>query len=537
MEHFLGTRKLRMGLSVALLSLALGMQGAAAQERELRVVSASDSNSLDPHSHNNVPAVQLLRQIYEPLVGRGEDLSPIPSLALSWEQLEPTRWRFKLRPGVVFHDGSPFTAADVVFSFERVAKDGSNFRNFVDLVEKVEVVDDHTVDLVTAEPDPVLINKVINVAIMDEEWAKANRAENPFNAVEGTEVYSVLHANGTGPFKLASRDTNVRTVLDRFDRWWGNDEVKGNVQRYISTPIASPATRLAALLSGQADVLLDPPLQDLDRLKSAPNIEVLTSPEIRTMFIAFDYERDELLYSDVKGKNPFRDIRVRQALYQAIDIDAIIDRIMKGMASPAGIPFGPGVSGYPADIDTRLPYDPEAAKALLAEAGYPDGFGVSLLCPNNRFFNDEAVCTAIVAMWARIGMKVTLDAQPLSQYSPRLQKKDLSMYFQGSGSSTLDGFFPIQQNLMAPTDRPGDGAYNKGGYNNPELNALAEAIRSELDQNVRNDLIRKAMQIYKDDVTGLPLYHSQIAWAVRKGVNLTIRPDAVLEAKWTVINQ
>lgn len=508
---------------------------ARTQEVELRVSSASDANSMDPQSHNNIPNVQLHKQIYEGLVGRGPDLELAPALATKWEQVEPTRWRFTLRPDVVFHEGQSFSSADVVFSLARVAKEGSAFRNFVDLVKEVVPVDALTVDIVTGEPDPILPNKLVNVAIMSEVWSKEHNAEAPFNAAKNEEIYTVRNANGTGPFRLVGRDPNVRTELARFDRWWGKTD--GNVTKYVSVPISSAPTRLAALLSQQVDVLLDPPLQDLARLKASPDIKVLTGPEIRSMFIVMDQKSPELKYSDVKGKNPFQDLRVRQALYQAIDINAIVQRIMLGLATPAGIPFGPGVAGYPADADTRLPYDPERAKALLTEAGYPDGFGVTLNCPNNRYFNDEAVCTALVSMWAKIGMKVTLNAEPLSQFSPRLARNDTSMFFLGSGSSTLDGFFPIQQNLMAPTDRPGDGAFNKGGYNNPKLNELAAEIRSELDVAKRNDLIRQAMEVYKEDVAGLPLYHSQIAWAVRGNVEASLRADALLEAKWVKITK
>ncbi|MCW3475064.1 ABC transporter substrate-binding protein [Limobrevibacterium gyesilva] len=514
-------------------AVALCLATFAANAATLRVSSAGDAGTLDPHSQNIIPTAQLLRQIYEPLVNRGPSLELEPALAESWSAMEPTRWRFKLRAGVKFQDGSPFTADDVVFSLKRAAAPSSNYGNFVDTVVRAEAVDPLTVDVITSEPDPILVDKLSSVVIMSKAWCEANNATAPQNAAQAQESYTTRHTNGTGPYQLTSREAQVRTVLDRNAAWWGT--MKGNVTQYVSLPIANASTRLAAFLSGEVDVLLDPPLQDIPRLRERSDVRVLQGPEIRSMFIVMDQARDELLYSDVKGRNPLKDHRVRQALYQAIDIQAIRSRILRGFALPAGVLFGPGVRGYDKAIDQRLPLDIAKAKALLAEAGYPDGFAITLDCPNNRYINDADVCTALGAMWAKIGVRVAVNAQPLATFFPKVQRKDTSMFFLGSGSPTLDAYYILQIHLLPPTGRPGDGAWNLGGYNNPAMTDLINKVRAELDPGKRDTLIHEVLALYKQDIPNLPLYHQEIAWAARANVDVHMRPDNELEAKWVTV--
>ncbi len=501
----------------------------------LRVSSAGDAGTLDPHAQNIIPTAQLLRQIYEPLVNRGPKLELEPGLAVNWGYIEPTRMRFQLRDGVTFHDGGKFTADDVVFSLTRAATQTSNYANFLDSVARVEAVDKLTVDVVTTEPDPILLDKLSSIAIMSKEWSVANHAELPRDASQGQEAFTARHTNGTGPYELTSREESVRTVLDRNPHWWR--EIGGNVTQYVSLPIGGAATRVAAFLSGEVDVLLDPPLQDIDQLTKRDNVTVLKVPEIRTMFIVMDQGRDELLYSDVKGKNPFKDIRVRRALYESIDIDAITGRIERGFALPTGLLFGPGVRGYAADIDTRLlPLDIAKAKADLADAGYADGFAVTLDCPNNRYLNDSDVCAALAAMWAKAGVRATVNAQPLQSFFPKIQRRDTSMFFLGSGSATLDAYYMFQIHLLPPDGRPGDGLWNLGGYSNPSLTEMIGKIRGELAKDKRDELIRGALLAARADIANLPLYHQEIAWAAHGNVDVQIRPDNQLEAKWVTVH-
>jgi peptide/nickel transport system substrate-binding protein len=390
-----------------------------------------------------------------------------------------------------------------------------------------------TVDVITAEPDPILVDKLGSVVIMSRAWSVANHAEAPQNASQNQELFTARHTNGTGPFQLASREETVRTVLDRNPRWWGKTD--GNVTRYVSLPIANAATRVAAFLSGEVDVLLDPPLQAIDALSRRDDVMLLQVPEIRTMFIVMDQGRDELVYSDVRGKNPFKDRRVRQALYEAIDIQAITGRIERGFALPTGLLFGPGVRGYASDIDTRLPMNVIGGKADLTDAGYPDGFAVTLDCPNNRYLNDADVCSALAAMWAKIGVRVTVNAQPLQTFFPKIQRRDTSMYFLGSGSATLDAYYMFQIHLLPPGGHPGDGVWNLGGYSNPSLNDLVAKMRGELDTGKRDELIRDALLKVRADIANLPLYHQEIAWASRSNIDVAIRPDNQMEAKWVVV--
>jgi peptide/nickel transport system substrate-binding protein len=505
-----------------------------AEAKTLRFAAAGDAATLDPHSQNVATTAQLLRQIYEPLVNRDRELKLEPGLALSWSQVEPTRWRFQLRPGVTFHDGAAFTADDVVFSLKRTAAAGSNYANFVDTVTGSAAVDPLTVDILTSEPDPVLIDKLASVMIMNKAWAEKNGAELPQNFAQKQQTFSSRNANGTGPYRLQSREPDVRTVLVRHPGYWGR--IEGNVDEYVSLPISANATRVAALLSGEVDFVLDPPLQDIGRLQATAGMTVLIGPEIRTMFLVMDQGREQLATSSVKGRNPFKDRRVRQALYQAIDIEAIKTRVMRGYSVPTALLFPPGVHGHAPDLDQRLPFDRAKAKALLTEAGYPEGFDFTLDCSNNRYVNDEAICQALVAMWAQIGVKVQLNALPLGPFFAKVQSKDTSMFMLGSGPPTLDAFYSFQIHALSPTGRPGDAIWNLGGYKNPEMDRLVQAMRLELDPARRDALIRQALELYKSDVVHLPLHHQVIPWAMRGTVHVQHRADNQLEAKWVTVD-
>ncbi len=506
---------------------------APASAATLRVALIGDAGTMDPHSQSVSTTTQLLRQIYEPLVNRGPQFQLEPGLAESWSIVEPTRWRFKLRPGVAFHDGSPFTAADVLFSLQRVTDKASNYSNYVDSVVRVEAVDPLTVDIVTSEPDPILVDKLTVIGIMSKAWCEANGAIRPQNAAQHQESATARQTNGTGPYLLASRDPEVRTVLDRFPKWWG--QTNGNVTEYIGIPIANNATRTAAFLSGEVDVLLDPPIQDIERIRARPDVKVLQGPETRTIAFVIDVGHDELSTGDVKGKNPFKDHRVRQALYQAIDMEAITTRIMRGFATPAGLQVAPGVRGYDKMLDVRLPYDPDKATALLKAAGYPDGFGFTFDCTNNRYPGDAEMCTAIAAMWAKIGVRAQLNAMPVQTYFPKVQRRESSMFLLGTSPPTLDAYYSIQVSLLSPGGRPGDGAWNLGGYKNQAIDDLAPRIRGELDEAKRIKLMQQAMTMARDDIATIPLFYNQIAWAARSNIEVSLRADNQMEAKWVVV--
>jgi peptide/nickel transport system substrate-binding protein len=380
---------------------------AGADERTLVWAYQSDVATLDPHALNETFTLGFLGNVYEGLTRRGADLRIEPALAESWEMVEPTRWHFHLRRGVRFHDGAAFTAADVLFSAERARKGDVKAR--LAGVDAIEKVDDHTVDVVTATPQPLLIAEWDTWYIMDEDWARRTGAAEPGGVRQGGQSPAAREANGTGAFRIVERQADVGTTAERNAGWWGKRE--GNLDRVVFRPVALDATRVAALLAGEVDLAYPLPLQDLDRVRATPGLRVLVAPEVRTVFLGMDQARGELLYSDVRGANPLRDRRVRLALYEAIDVAAIQAKIMRGAVTPVASLVAPGVEGFPDGLE-RYPYDPATARALLAEAGYPEGFALGLDCPNDRYVNDDAICQAVAAMLARVGVRVSLNIQP-----------------------------------------------------------------------------------------------------------------------------
>ncbi|MBM3522117.1 MAG: ABC transporter substrate-binding protein [Alphaproteobacteria bacterium] len=526
-----------VGAAVALTALAL--LPLAADAKPFRFAVSGDANTMDPHSQNAGNVTLLLRQIYEPLIHRGKKLEKVPGLATAWQAVEPTRWRFTLRRDVKFHDGSAFNADDVVFSIKRALAPTSNFGIYVDTVADAVRVDDHTVDIVTKIPDPILADKLTSVFIMDKEWAEKNNALRPQNTREKEEMFTVRNTNGTGPYRLTAREADVRTTMARNDAWWGwankalND---GTVTEITFRPVGADATRVAALLSGEVDFVLDPPLQDLARLRQNQQMRIVDGPEVRTIFFTYDMHRDELLYSNVKGKNPFKDLRVRRAMYHAIDIEAIKSRVMRGQSIPTGTFFPPQVNGYVKSEDVRLPFSVDRAKQLLAEAGYGGGFEVTLDCPNNRYINDEQICQSVAAMWARVGINIKLNAMPLATFFPKIQKDDSSLYLLGWGVPTYDALYSFQSLLQSRDGQPGNGIWNYGRYSFAEMDRLINVMKRELDGERRTAAIHQALRLYREDVPHIPLHHQMIPWAMRSTVNTVHMANNQLEVKWVKVD-
>ncbi len=311
---------MKKNLAAAAVLCALGAVSMVAGAQTIRIANQGDALSLDPHSLNESLQLSVTANVYETLVGRNKDLSLAPLLATSWKQTSPNVWRFELRKGVVFHDGTPFTADDVVFSFARAQGDGSDMRATLSDIKAVRKVGDLAVEIETNGPFPILPDVISLTMIMSKKWCEENQATKPVDRRKGIENTASFKANGTGPFRVRERQPNVRTVFTRNGTYWG--KIDGNAQEVIFTPIANPATRVAALVSGEVDVMEPVPVQDIARINAAPNARVITGPEMRTIFLGMDQKRDELQYSNIKGKNPFKDKRVRQAFYQAIDIVA-----------------------------------------------------------------------------------------------------------------------------------------------------------------------------------------------------------------------
>jgi peptide/nickel transport system substrate-binding protein len=525
------------GAVVAVVAMGVGAGARGASAETLRYAFQGDAKSLDPYTLNETFTLGFLGNVYEGLTRRGEDLQIEPALAESWEVIEPTRWRFHLRKGVKFHNGNDFTADDVVFSANRVRAEGSDLTTRIQATTKVEKVDDYTVDFVLEAPNPILHYEWDTWYIMDKEWAEANDAVKPTTAADASTGYAAFHANGTGPFMIESHEAGVRSVFKTNPDWW--DEKKHNLDEVVFTPIAEDATRVAALLSGEVDVMYPVPVQDIRRVNDNAGTRALTGPELRTIFLGFDQMRDELLYSNVKGKNPMKDVRVRQAFYEAIDINAIKDKVMRGLSTPSALMISPFLFPSHADEFERLPYDPEHAKELLAEAGYPDGFEIGMDCPNDRYVNDEAICQAVVAFLARVGVTVNLNAQPKAQYFAKVLAAggyDTSFFLLGWTPGSMDSW-NVLSNLHGCRDETGKGGpFNLGGYCNPEVDELTAAILVETDPDKRNDLIKQAFEITTSEVAYIPLHQQGLAWGVRDGVNVVQRADNQFKFRFITID-
>lgn len=502
----------------------------------LRYANQGDLKSLDPYTLNETTTNAHLGHVYEGLTRRGKDLAIQPALAERWEISEDgLRWRFYLRKNVKYHNGNPFTADDVIFSAERVRMNGSNFTTRVPTSAKFVKVDDHTVDVVLTSPNPILNSQWDTWYIMDKEWSEANNATAPTPAAATTPSFGSLNANGTGPFKIESHQAGVKTVFKPNKDWW--DKPEHNLDEIVFTPISSDATRVAALLSGEVDVIEPVPVQDIARVNSSPNAQVLTGPELRTIFLNFDSARDELLFSNIKGKNPFKDVRVREAFFKAIDINLIRDRVMRGLSTPSALMIAPQLFSLSKEFE-RPKYDLEGAKKLLADAGYPNGFEVGMDCPNDRYVNDEAICQAVVSMLARAGIKVNLTAQPKALYFAKAGKSGgytTSLSLLGWTPGTFDSH-NVLYDVMGCRDVPGTsrGETNYGGYCNKELDALTDQVLVETDAAKRNQLIKKAFEIATKDYSHVPLHQQALAWGVSKKVKLVQRADNQILLYWAM---
>ena len=521
--------KLRFLAFVAAAVLAGGLQA-----QTLRWASQGDAQTLDPHSQNELLTNSINGQVYETLVVRDKQLNIVAGLATEWTQANPTLWRMKLRPNVKFHDGAPFTADDVVFSITRAQHANSPFRAYAVAMGVPRKLDDLTVEFALKEFNPIFLQHASLVFIMNKAWSEKNNAAAPLDFKNKEDKFTNLNTNGTGPFVLVSRQPDQRTVFRRNPAWWGRME--GNLQEVVYTPVKSDATRTAALISGELDLVLDPPPQDVPRLKSTAGIKVIEGVENRAIFIGMDQARDELLYSNVKGKNPFKDVRVRRALYHAVDIEALKTRLMRGQALPTGSVTPSPLGGYnDPEIEKRLPYDPARARALLAEAGYPQGFEVQLDCPNNRYINDEEICISLAAMWSQVGVRVKVVAQPRAQYFAKAEKLDVSMYMLGWGGAITDAETTLTP-VMRSRGEGGVGYYNWGNFKNPKLDELATASSKEADPARREQLVKAALREHNEQVHHIPLHRQVIPWATRANVNVVHRADNWLEWQWVTKN-
>jgi len=505
-----------------------------ADAQTLRWANQGDPQTMDPHSQNEALTNAINNHVYESLVGRGDNLELVPELAERWQQTGPLTWRVWLRKGVKFHDGSPFTADDVVFSVERAALPTSQMTQYAQAMGKPIKVDSHTLDFKLDKPNPIFLEHATTFHIMSRAWSIAHKTEKPLDFKNREETFAGRNANGTGPFMLKSREPDVKTVLVKNPNYSGGRKITGNLQEVVFTPIKSDATRVAALLSDGVNFVQDPAPQDVQRLTQSPGLKVVQGMENRIVFFGMDQARDELLYSNVKGKNPFKDKRVRQAVYQAIDIDAIVKNTMRGQAQPTGC-VTPSPLGCFAELEPRaFKYDANAARKLLEDAGYPQGFEVGLDCPNNRYVNDEEICIAVSSMLAKVGIKVKLNAMPRAQYFPKLEKYDTSFYMLGWGGSITDAQTMLDPIMHSPpTAKSSKGSWNFGRFSNAKLDQLIDAAAVETDAAKRKETVRQALLEEREQVHDIPLHRQFIPWAARSNVEVKHFADNFVRA-WTM---
>lgn len=506
---------------VAASILAMALAAVPASAETLRWARVGDALTLDPHSQNEGPTHTLNHHIYETLVGREVDGSLSPRLATDWGILEEddTVWEFKIREGVTFHEGQELTADDVVFSLNRARTAPSGMAALHAAVEEVTAVDDYTVHVKLSGPAPLYVQNLTNTFIMSREWAEEHDVETAQDFAAGEENYAVRNANGTGPYKLVEREPEVRTVLEVFEDHWGEDP---EVTEIIYTPISEEATRVAALLSGEVDLVQDVPVQDIARLESTDGIKVVRGPENRNIFFSYDMTSEKLASANVED-NPFSKPEVREAMALALDRDAIQKVVMRGESDPSAAPLPPFVNGWTEEMDSYEQPDYERALELMTEAGYEDGFSVTLHCPNDRYINDEAICQALVGMLGRINMDVNLVSQTRSQHFPLIENWETDFYLLGWGVPTFDSQYVFD--FLVHTREGAYGAYNGARYSNEELDAKIESLATMTDLEARDALIAEIWDVVMEDRIFLNVHNQVLAYAMRDDINLEVHPE------------
>jgi len=515
---------------------ALALVAGSVSAETLRWARAGDALTLDPHAQNEGPTSALAHQIMEPLVMRDMTGAMVPALATDWGPSadDPNVWVFNLRQGVTFHDGAAFDSEDVKFSLDRAMTPDSDYKELLASVVEVRAPSAYVVEIVTDGPNPIMPNNLTNLFMMDKTWAEANNAAKVQDYEGGEDTFAAKNANGTGPYKLISREPDVRTVLEIYGDYWGIDEFPMEITRIEYTPIQNAATRVAALLSGEVDFVQDVPVQDLERVASTDGLEVRTAPQNRVIFFGMNMGDADLANDNVEGKNPLADLRVRRAMSMAINRDAIKQVVMRDQSQPAGVISPPFVNGWTAELDAASSTDIDGAKALMMEAGYGDGFSIQLDCPNDRYINDEAICQASVGMLAQIGVTVNLDAKPKAQHFPLINNLETDFYMLGWGVPTYDSEYIF--NFLAHTKGEKYGSWNGTRYSNPDLDAQIVALASETDLDKRNGMIADIWSVVQEEQLYIPIHHQVLNWGMSDKIDTIVAPDDTAKFKYFTLN-
>jgi peptide/nickel transport system substrate-binding protein len=472
----------------------------------------------------------------EPLIIRDHTGAIEAALATEWGPSadNPNIWVFTLREGVTFHDGAAFDSEDVVFSMNRAMTPDSDYKELLASVKEVRAAGPYTVEIETNGPNPIMSNNLTNLFIMDKGWAEANGAVKVQDYEGGEDTFAAKNANGTGPYKLVSREPDVKTVLAANENYWGAGEFPLQVTAVEYTPIQNPATRVAALLSGEVDFIQDVPVQDLARVAGTNGLDVRTAPQNRVIFFGLNAGDADLANDNIEGANPLADVRVRRAMSMAINRDAIKQVVMRGQSDPAGMIAPPFVNGWDADMDGSSTTNIEGAKALMAEAGYGDGFSIQLDCPNDRYINDEAICQASVGMLAQIGIDVNLDAKPKAQHFPLLSNLQTDFYMLGWGVPTYDSEYIFNFLVHGRTDKY--GSWNATRFTNDALNEKIVSLASNTDLAARNADIAAIWQVVQDEAIYIPLHHQVLNWGMTSNVGTIVDPGDSPKMKYFELN-
>jgi peptide/nickel transport system substrate-binding protein len=492
---------------LALASVLVGFVAPVQAENVVRWATPIPADTFDPYGHDELFTIWVQNLVFESLTNYDWRGRLEPGLAVSWKRLDATTWEMELRQGVTFHDGTPF--ADVVFSIERAKAEASSQRAGVSGVAGVEAVDAYTLRFTAATVDPIPWENLW-IAIMSKAWAERHDAQLPAQLGDGRWDYVETHANGTGPFMLEEFEPEKRTVLVRNPNWWGLAQHRHNIDRIVQTRVDDPARGAELLLAHDIDVLQSPPADQLERIAATPGLKVQKAVSTHTLYLGFDQASPELRSSNVKGRNPFADRRVRQAVYQGIDIGRIVEAL-HGLAVPAGMLIWPKGIGWSEELDRRLPFDPAKAKALLAEAGYPEGFGVRFDCPAYR----EPVCSTIGASLQEIGILVDVALQPPEEVGQKIQTRATDFFYWGY-SEPFDSWSVFKNRYRS------DAEFAGTGYADPEVDALIDQVEGQMVTYVRDALIEKVWRKVLGDVVYVPLYHTIYAWALRADLDLPI---------------
>lgn len=506
-----------LGKTVLAVSMAAAAAGAFAQS--VSVGLSADVTSMDPHYHLLRPNTNISNHVFNRLVEFNDQLRMVPGLALSWKAVDDLTWEFKLRPNVTFHDGGSFTAEDVVFSIERVAtiKDSPGpFTVYTKAITGMTVVDPLTIRFKTAIPTPLLPNGLTTISIVSRK-AAANAATADFNSGKA--------AVGTGPYKFVNYVRGDRIELTRNEAYWGK---KPQVQHLVFKILPNDAGRVAALLSNDVQVIEAVPVSDFKKLSANPDLSVIQRTSIRVIALNIDQGDQPKFVTDKDGKplaaNPFKDLRVRQALLKAIDKNAIKTHVMEGVSRPTSQFLIPGLPGYTEALKVD-PVDVEGAKKLLAEAGYPNGFNLTIHGPNNRYVQDEQILQTLAQMFSKVGVATRVEAQPAAVYFPKKNKGDYAVGLTGWGPDTMEASSPLRAMVATQNKEKGLGTFNASSYSNPKVDQLIEKASSTINDAEREKLLQQATELAIADVAMIPLHNQVNLWATRKGVTYGGRGD------------